>query len=120
MRISDWSSDVCSFDLVGGAEQVNVDAARTGAIGSGRRSVGGPASDFAERWLAHHLHAMSRKDTEIFRQQLTIARDRSVRVAQVFGAKLVRPRPGRIAALALGIIGHSLLDRQRTRLTSSH
>src|SRR3546814_18586652 len=95
MRISDWSSDVCSSDLhdvtghalvahqvdggirrriVGGAEQVNVDAARTGAIGSGRRSVGGPASDFAERWLAHHLHALSRKDTDIFRQQLTLDR----------------------------------------------
>src|SRR3546814_15754623 len=109
MRISDWSSDVCSFDLVGGAEQVNVDAARTGAIGSGRRSVGGPASDFAERWPAHHLHAMSRTDTEVFRQQLTIARDRSVRVAQLFGAKLVSPRPGRIAALAPATIVRSRL-----------
>src|SRR3546814_19746605 len=62
MRISDWSSDVCSSDLVGALhDQVAADARRLGQEGGAplacRLDVAGLAGDAVQPQIAHQMLA---------------------------------------------------------------
>src|SRR3546814_2236631 len=61
MRISDWSSDVCSSDLRGGLEPFLDLVRRDAQIGETR--VGKPAPQ--PRQPARHLFAAQRRDVEL-------------------------------------------------------
>src|SRR3546814_8621909 len=103
MRISDWSSDVCSSDLISGR-----------LIGAGVRMG---ASDFAaaERLLERAEAELSRVPARRFATALEIAR---ARLAALKGD--AREALSRINAAKAHCPTRLPVDRKSTRLNSSH
>src|SRR3546814_3946046 len=62
MRISDWSSDVCSSDLVGGGELAESDIGRhLDPVGRAEIDGGGADQQVARQLARHHPHLERRR-----------------------------------------------------------
>src|SRR3546814_5479242 len=115
MRISDWSSDVCSSDLVaGGADQLADGAVRHfGMVLQNPGDAVGLVLALADRGVARAAGAADRVLPLHAHLQL------------VFGVfltlfNLVHRQFVRAHRIAAGIFGRRGLDRKSTRLNSSH
>src|SRR3546814_1934499 len=119
MRISDWSSDVCSSDLDVGAaarsarsaaaedvaEDVAEDIAHVGAAETARTGVAA-AHAVLERGVA----------VLVVHAALAAVRQHLVRLL----ALLERLDRAGVARVAVGVVLHRAADRKSTRLNSSH
>src|SRR3546814_6258274 len=108
MRISDWSSDVCSSDLVAAAKDQDADAFVRGAEGLRRLAdLEVDERRLERRGQRAHLDIVARHDA---RPQLLRHR---------VGAAAAGDGACRFGELA-GELGCLCLDRKSTRLNSSH
>src|SRR3546814_15404462 len=66
MRISDWSSDVCSSDLLRRPQPVEVlvDEARGGGIGGIKTEVGGNIHETERQLALQRLHVVAKQPVE--------------------------------------------------------
>src|SRR3546814_7144988 len=97
MRISDWSSDVCSSDLEAGADE----------------EVGGRA-EYGDRTAAAEQPALVVAEVDAVAEQRARAEQ-----AEALVDRGVALRPGKQAAHRLDLAA-VLADRKSTRLNSSH
>src|SRR3546814_10170204 len=105
MRISDWSSDVCSSDL---EERWKTDEA---AI-----------KEELERLGAAYISAdaQSSNEKQIADIEGLIARGANALIVLAQDAEAVVPAISRAQAEGIPVVGYDRLDRKSTRLNSSH
>src|SRR3546814_9548980 len=97
MRISDWSSDVCSSDLIVGAAEAQRKRAGEVALG-GVQLLGG-------RSLLCHAPPLLADEVEGFADPSVLGRGAAV---------------DQVAVVVAGEVGVDGVDRKSTRLNSSH
>src|SRR3546814_6570932 len=102
MRISDWSSDVCSSDLIGQHLKALAECVRGFDVGT---------IDHARQRIAHQSHAHA---IEILDDQQSLAGGERIEQLRVFGREQLLTQHHRI------IVATGVRDRKSTRLNSSH
>src|SRR3546814_7578779 len=112
MRISDWSSDVCSSDLAAHAVGVAVDAAPGHDVARHARGLAGRRPDHECLAPLHAADGERAAEPAAFAGQLV-----RVRVGHELHP---REAVGLEEALAAGKAGEGGADRKSTRLNSSH
>src|SRR3546814_16027766 len=111
MRISDWSSDVCSSDLVGGA-QVDPEAPRNAAVDRPRAAIGrGRAGFFGER-KPLHLDIALHQRTEGARKLGADLAEPGLDISDDFGAALIIVGKFRFGVLGEGV--YQVADRTQS------
>src|SRR3546814_3041499 len=111
MRISDWSSDVCSSDLLADAERPSL-----GVVLAGNRRP--------RHWATGKAQGFDAFDAKTEALALLSAAGAPVDNLQVFGEAGAAWHPGQSGTLRLGpktvLAAFGMVDRKSTRLNSSH
>src|SRR3546814_3132545 len=112
MRISDWSSDVCSSDLAGRPDHPG----EAEAVGRkrGRMNIDMPACD---RAVVQHPHS---RNVAVDKAQLDLLARHDIVAEAGFAGGIILIEGDRIAATAHVAVPEGAHDRKSTRLNSSH
>src|SRR3546814_7364574 len=111
MRISDWSSDVCSSDLEAGYERAVVQYFGSSSVVLIRLPP--VKSENSSQVSTHILDALHAADSEITLRRIDF-------VGPQIGEELFSAGGLALLFAFMGIAAYIMLDRKSTRLNSSH